>query len=259
MLIPSNSPPRGRPRPCSSRIAAPLQLQHAPALQHRRATRSHDRTPAACPAKGKRPSTLLAPAPSRAHVQIISCCLRSFHLHDSREMRGAGDLAFHKIDKFSACATLLPHILAQPPWSLPLPRSAFALRFRVPHPLLPWHGDSRSRTSSRAEREALIGWGLGGTHPGVHAHALVCSQRVQKLSVSHLARRKLREIRAAIPPHLFVRDTRRGLMWLALDFLMAAACWKAALYIDPTFRSRAMVQLLSPAGAQAARWTCWLI
>ena len=48
-------------------------------------------------------------------------------------------------------------------------------------------------------------------------------------------------------------------MWLALDFLMAAACWKAALYIDPTFRSRAMVQLLSPAGAQAARWTCWLI
>ncbi|KAI0753261.1 fatty acid desaturase-domain-containing protein [Daedaleopsis nitida] len=70
---------------------------------------------------------------------------------------------------------------------------------------------------------------------------------------------KLQDIRSAIPPHLFVRDTKRGLAWLGLDLLMAAACWKAALYIDPTFRSRAAVQLLSPLGASIARWAGWVV
>ncbi|CDO78053.1 hypothetical protein BN946_scf184616.g2 [Trametes cinnabarina] len=70
---------------------------------------------------------------------------------------------------------------------------------------------------------------------------------------------KLREIRAAIPDRLFVRDTRRGLAWLSLDLLMAACCWEAALFIDPTFSSRVAVQRLSPLGAEMARWTCWLL
>ncbi|PIL29228.1 hypothetical protein GSI_09277 [Ganoderma sinense ZZ0214-1] len=70
---------------------------------------------------------------------------------------------------------------------------------------------------------------------------------------------KLREIRAAIPSRLFVRDTRRGLAWLALDFLMAAVCWRAALHIDPTFRTRAAVRLLTPFGAAVARWACWTV
>ncbi|CDO75394.1 hypothetical protein BN946_scf185012.g11 [Trametes cinnabarina] len=56
---------------------------------------------------------------------------------------------------------------------------------------------------------------------------------------------KLQDIRAAIPDHLFVRDTRRGLAWLALDLFMAACCWKAVLLIDPMFTSRLAVQLLS--------------
>ncbi|OSC96493.1 linoleoyl phosphatidylcholine delta-12 acetylenase [Trametes coccinea BRFM310] len=70
---------------------------------------------------------------------------------------------------------------------------------------------------------------------------------------------KLQDIRAAIPDHLFVRDTRRGLAWLALDLFMAACCWKAALLIDPMFTSRLAVQRLSLAGAEIARWSCWLL
>ncbi|KAI0718558.1 fatty acid desaturase-domain-containing protein [Cerioporus squamosus] len=70
---------------------------------------------------------------------------------------------------------------------------------------------------------------------------------------------KLQEIRAAIPPHLFVRDTKRGLAWLALDLLMAAVCWKLALYIDPSFKSPAAIRLLSPLGASIARWACWAV
>ncbi|KAI0643882.1 linoleoyl phosphatidylcholine delta-12 acetylenase [Trametes meyenii] len=70
---------------------------------------------------------------------------------------------------------------------------------------------------------------------------------------------KLQEIRAAIPARLFVRDTRRGLAWLVVDLIMVACCWKAALYIDPTFRSRAAAQYLSVPGAEVARWACWAV
>ncbi|KAI8972806.1 linoleoyl phosphatidylcholine delta-12 acetylenase [Trametes punicea] len=69
---------------------------------------------------------------------------------------------------------------------------------------------------------------------------------------------KLQEIRAAIPAHLFVRDTRRGLAWLGLDLFMAACCWQLALLIDPMFGHSAAVQRLTPFGAEAARWSCWL-
>ncbi|KAH9885241.1 linoleoyl phosphatidylcholine delta-12 acetylenase [Cubamyces lactineus] len=70
---------------------------------------------------------------------------------------------------------------------------------------------------------------------------------------------KLQEIRAAIPAHLFVRDTRRGLAWLGVDLVMAACCWQAALFIDPTFTRDTMVERLSPLGAEVARWICWSI
>ncbi|EJF61868.1 hypothetical protein DICSQDRAFT_146983 [Dichomitus squalens LYAD-421 SS1] len=70
---------------------------------------------------------------------------------------------------------------------------------------------------------------------------------------------KLQEIREAIPSRLFVRDTRRGSAWLALDLLMAAVCWKLAVHIDPIFRSRTAVQLLTPTGAIVARWGCWIV
>ncbi len=80
-----------------------------------------------------------------------------------------------------------------------------------------------------------------------------------KIADADGACRKLQEIRSAIPPHLFVRDTKKGLAWLGRDLLMAAACWQLALYIDPASESRVAVHLLSPFGAAAARWTCWLL
>ena len=51
-----------------------------------------------------------------------------------------------------------------------------------------------------------------------------------------------------------MRDTRRGLLWLAIDLVMAAVVWNIGLYIDPTFRDREVVKMLSPMGAEAARW-----
>ncbi|KAF4576273.1 hypothetical protein EYR36_001129 [Pleurotus pulmonarius] len=47
----------------------------------------------------------------------------------------------------------------------------------------------------------------------------------------------LKEIRAAIPSHLFVRDTPRGFLYFTRDLLMAAIAWSLASYIDPYFKS----------------------
>ncbi|KAH9848684.1 linoleoyl phosphatidylcholine delta-12 acetylenase [Lenzites betulinus] len=70
---------------------------------------------------------------------------------------------------------------------------------------------------------------------------------------------RMQEIRATIPSHLFIRDTRRGLAWLALDIAMAACCWRIALFIDPTFTSRAAIQRLTLPGAELARWASWML
>ncbi|KAG6890245.1 hypothetical protein C0992_002773 [Termitomyces sp. T32_za158] len=67
----------------------------------------------------------------------------------------------------------------------------------------------------------------------------------------------LKEIRDAIPPRLFVRDTVRGLMYLARDLLLAAAAWSLATYIDPLFKQAQIVELLTPVGAEIARWAAW--
>lgn len=173
---------------------------------------------------------------------------------------------FSKIDKFSVRSTTLPHILAQPR----LPPSL--LPARPPHPPPP-HLTSSPPDMLTADLDAL---------DAVH-FAADAKEPSAPYSEEHLPEftpmgwcvpartrnpfprradppsRKLQEIRAAIPQHLFVRDTRRGLLWLAVDLLMAAACWRAALHIDPTFRSRVMVQMLSPAGAAVARWACWMV
>ncbi|TFY64235.1 hypothetical protein EVJ58_g2769 [Rhodofomes roseus] len=64
----------------------------------------------------------------------------------------------------------------------------------------------------------------------------------------------LSEIRAAIPAHFHVRKTWKGLLYLARDLAMAAVVWRVALHIDPTFRSEAMLQYLTPHAAETARW-----
>jgi len=67
----------------------------------------------------------------------------------------------------------------------------------------------------------------------------------------------LKEIRAAIPPQFFVRDTRRGLLYLARDILLATAAWSLATKIDPIFKQTVMRESLTTLGAEAARWAAW--
>ncbi|KAF8220193.1 hypothetical protein L208DRAFT_1382738 [Tricholoma matsutake] len=67
----------------------------------------------------------------------------------------------------------------------------------------------------------------------------------------------LKEIRAAIPPEFFIRDTRLGLAYLARDILMAAAAWSLATFIDPFFKQSVMRESLTPVGAEIGRWAAW--
>ncbi|EPQ51967.1 hypothetical protein GLOTRDRAFT_48276 [Gloeophyllum trabeum ATCC 11539] len=68
----------------------------------------------------------------------------------------------------------------------------------------------------------------------------------------------LKEIRAAIPAHLFVRDTPRAMLYLIRDLLMAAIVWKIGLQIDPTFKRVDVLSLMTPVGAEAGRWLAWV-
>jgi omega-6 fatty acid desaturase (delta-12 desaturase) len=68
----------------------------------------------------------------------------------------------------------------------------------------------------------------------------------------------LKQIRDNIPPHLFVRDTVRGLLYLARDILMAAILWSLATYIDPYARRPEVAAKITPYGAEALRWAGWL-
>ncbi|KAH9930829.1 fatty acid desaturase-domain-containing protein [Fomitopsis serialis] len=68
----------------------------------------------------------------------------------------------------------------------------------------------------------------------------------------------LSEIRAAIPAHLHVRNTRTGLLYLGRDLAMAALAWRIAVYIDPTFRSTYITHHLTHRGAETMRWCAWL-
>ncbi|OBZ66969.1 Delta(12) fatty acid desaturase [Grifola frondosa] len=68
----------------------------------------------------------------------------------------------------------------------------------------------------------------------------------------------LSDIRAAVPEHLFVRNTWIGVIYLVRDILMAAALWKIALHIDPLFKNHQVTGQINYIGAEAARWTAWL-
>jgi hypothetical protein len=67
----------------------------------------------------------------------------------------------------------------------------------------------------------------------------------------------LAEIRAAIPARLFVRQTWRGMLYLARDIIMAAACWKTATYIDPFFKGSQVTDFIGAIGGELGRWSAW--
>ncbi|KAG5635211.1 hypothetical protein H0H81_012027 [Sphagnurus paluster] len=67
----------------------------------------------------------------------------------------------------------------------------------------------------------------------------------------------LKEIRAAIPTRLFIKDTTLGLYYLFRDISLAAAAWFLASNIDPYFNQDSTRELLTPMGAELARWAAW--
>jgi len=69
----------------------------------------------------------------------------------------------------------------------------------------------------------------------------------------------MNEIRSAIPARLHVRNTWKGLCFLARDVLLAIIAWKLASLIDPTFQSQSAIQSFSVFGAQVIRWCAWLV
>ncbi|RDB27054.1 Delta(12) fatty acid desaturase [Hypsizygus marmoreus] len=69
----------------------------------------------------------------------------------------------------------------------------------------------------------------------------------------------LKEIRSAIPPHLFVMKTRVGLAYLARDLSLAIIAWTLATYIDP-FSTRPDIRaFFTHAGAEVLRWSFWAL
>jgi omega-6 fatty acid desaturase (delta-12 desaturase) len=54
-----------------------------------------------------------------------------------------------------------------------------------------------------------------------------------------------------------VRDTAKGLRYTVRDFILAAAFWYLATYIDPLGRNPSVVNALTPLGAEVFRWSLW--
>ncbi|TFK21586.1 delta 12 fatty acid epoxygenase [Coprinopsis marcescibilis] len=69
----------------------------------------------------------------------------------------------------------------------------------------------------------------------------------------------LKEIRDAIPPGMFVRNTSLGLLYLLRDIVLAATAWSIAMRIDPFFGRDEMKTLLTPLGAGCLRWAAWAV
>jgi hypothetical protein len=69
----------------------------------------------------------------------------------------------------------------------------------------------------------------------------------------------MNEIRRAIPPHLFKRDTIRSLQYLLRDLTMAVIALRGATYIDPCFHHTSVRGLLTGPLAELGRWGAWCI
>ena len=71
--------------------------------------------------------------------------------------------------------------------------------------------------------------------------------------------RSIEDVRRAIPPRLFERDTKRGLAYLARDLLMAAIVWYLGMYIDVICVSNPATGRLGYILSEAARWGLWCV
>ncbi|KAJ7167151.1 delta 12 fatty acid epoxygenase [Mycena crocata] len=69
----------------------------------------------------------------------------------------------------------------------------------------------------------------------------------------------LKEIRLAIPPNLFKRDTGRGLLYLTRDLAFITGLSVMASLINVTFTATDVQRLLSPAGAKIGQWAAWVL
>ncbi|KAJ7773344.1 fatty acid desaturase-domain-containing protein [Mycena metata] len=69
-----------------------------------------------------------------------------------------------------------------------------------------------------------------------------------------LLSKSISEIRSAIPPQYFVRNTLKGLLYLARDLALAACAWSLAVAIDPFFRTRESFLIWS-----VLRWGAWCV
>ena len=69
----------------------------------------------------------------------------------------------------------------------------------------------------------------------------------------------MQEIRDAIPPHLFVKDTKRGLSYLARDLALAALmlCWGS--YVDSVLLTNSgfLPVCTRSAFVTFIRWAAW--
>lgn len=90
-----------------------------------------------------------------------------------------------------------------------------------------------------------------------HGFSLAILPFTQRTPVAQNLPRSLKDIRNAIPAHLFVRHTKLGLLYTARDLVMAATIWYSATFIDPAFKESRVQSALTPYGAEALRWTFW--
>ena len=87
----------------------------------------------------------------------------------------------------------------------------------------------------------------------------VVSTHTELLIYGYNLPRSLSEIRAAIPPHLFIRDTRRAMGYFARDATMAAAALVLAAHTQQILASPFVVDHLGHSTAKLLQAFAWLV
>ncbi|KAG8980862.1 hypothetical protein FRB94_002701 [Tulasnella sp. JGI-2019a] len=64
----------------------------------------------------------------------------------------------------------------------------------------------------------------------------------------------IKEIRGAIPTKFFVRNTARGLQYLARDIAMVTLCWYSASFIDRIFLDPGFIDIFAHIFGGSRHW-----